>query len=119
MIKVEIGNHIDANMTHLQGYITSSYENLVKAFGEPGTGDEYKTDVEWTIRFENEEDGEITVATLYHWKNGKNYCGAEGLPIEEITTWNVGGHKGRALELIELFLNGPKLIENNPQKLLS
>ena len=60
--------------TSLQGYIKASYEQLLKAFGPPNPNlcDNYKTDVEWAFEF---ADG--TVATLYNWKNGKNYLGDE------------------------------------------
>ena len=80
--------------TFLQGYIKASYEQLVKTFGEPHDpdGDNYKTDVEWAFEF---ADG--TVATLYNWKNGKNYLGAEGLELNDIYEWNVGGNSDKAV----------------------
>ena len=81
--------------TFLQGYIKATYEQLLKAFGEPHDpdGDNYKTDVEWAFEF---ADG--TIATLYNWKNGKNYLGeAEGLELNDIYTWNVGGFNEKAL----------------------
>ena len=80
--------------TFLQGYIKATYEQLLKAFGEPHDpdGDTYKTDVEWAFEF---ADG--TVATLYNWKNGKNYLGAEGLELNDIYEWNVGGNSDKAV----------------------
>ena len=81
--------------TFLQGYIKASYDQLVKAFGEPHdpNGDNYKTDVEWAFEF---ADG--TIATLYNWKNGKNYLGeAEGLELNDIYEWNVGGNSDKAV----------------------
>ena len=81
--------------TFLQGYIKASYEQLVKTFGEPHdpNGDNYKTDVEWAFEF---ADG--TVATLYNWKNGKNYLGeAEGLELNDIYEWHVGGFSEKAV----------------------
>ena len=81
--------------TFLRGYIKASYEQLVKTFGEPHDpdGDNYKTDVEWAFEF---ADG--TVATLYNWKNGKNYLGeAEGLELDDIYEWNVGGNSDKAV----------------------
>ena len=79
----------------LRGYIKASYDQLVKAFGEPHDpdGDNYKTDVEWAFEF---ADG--TIATLYNWKNGKNYLGeAEGLELNDIYEWNVGGNSDKAV----------------------
>ena len=81
--------------TFLQGYIKASYEQLVKTFGEPHDpdGDNYKTDVEWAFEF---ADG--TIATLYNWKNGKNYLGeAEGLELNDIYEWHVGGFSEKAV----------------------
>ena len=80
---------INANGTCLQGYITAHYYQLVDIFGEPTESDGYKVDAEWYIEF---EDG--TVGTIYNWKNGPNYCGADGTPVEYITEWNVGGKNG-------------------------
>ena len=81
--------------TFLRGYIKASYEQLLKSFGEPHdpNGDNYKTDVEWAFEF---ADG--TIATLYNWKNGKNYLGeAEGLELDDIYEWNVGGNSDKAV----------------------
>ncbi len=81
--------------THLQGYVKATYEQLLKTFGEPHdpNGDNYKTDVEWAFEF---ADG--TVATLYNWKNGKNYLGeAEGLELNDIYEWHVGGFSEKAV----------------------
>ena len=81
--------------TFLRGYIKASYEQLVKTFGEPHDpdGDNYKTDVEWAFEF---ADG--TIATLYNWKNGKNYLGeAEGLELNDIYEWHVGGFSEKAV----------------------
>jgi hypothetical protein len=80
---------VGINRTCLQGYINAHYYRLVDFFGEPMESDGYKTDAEWQIEF---EDG--TVATVYNWKNGLNYCGADGTPVEYITEWNVGGKNG-------------------------
>jgi hypothetical protein len=49
-------------------------------FGNPLTGDGYKTRAEWVIKF---DDG--VVATIYDWK--QYHC-----PVHEVTTWNIGGH---------------------------
>ena len=80
----------ELNFSSLQGYINTSYADLVACFGAPEAGfDDYKCDCEWNIKF---ADG--VVASIYNWKNGKNYCGAAGLAVEDITDWHVGGHRG-------------------------
>ena len=86
--------------THLQGHIKADYDNLKKLFGNPTDGDGYKTDAEWEIEF---EDG--IVATIYNWKNGKNYNGASGTPKTKITNWNVGGYDQKAVELLKKILS--------------
>ena len=49
--------------TYLQGYIKATYEQLLKAFGEPHDpdGDNYKTDVEWAFKF---ADGTVATSDL-------------------------------------------------------
>lgn len=80
-----------------QGDIFTDYQTLVKIFGEPsGHHDNIKSDAEWIIEF---EDG--TIATIYNYKDGKNYLGDRGTPIELIKHWNVGGFSPRAFDLIK------------------
>lgn len=96
----------EPNFTSLQGYINTNYATLVGCFGEPTCdGDGYKVDAEWIITF---ADG--VVATIYNWKNGKNYCGEEGYEVEDITDWHIGGHGGtraveRVKEVLRAYLN--------------
>jgi hypothetical protein len=67
----------------LIGYIDCSYADLVKVFGEPtAERDGYKVDVEW------EFDNKISI---YNWKDGKNYLGDDGMEVEDITDWHIGG----------------------------
>jgi len=93
---------IEANGTHLQGNVGATYQELVEVFGEPirhesdgTTHMSNKVDAEWRISF---EDG--TVATIYNYKNGLNYLGAEGKRITQISMWNVGGYDERAVTLV-------------------
>jgi hypothetical protein len=86
---INIGN------TSLQGYVTVGYSTLKRIFGKPTVGDKYKTDAEWEIEF---ADG--TVATIYNYKDGKNYCGSEGTAKTKITQWHIGGRTKRAVALV-------------------
>jgi hypothetical protein len=93
---------IEANGTHLQGNVGATYQELVEVFGEPirhesdgTTHMSNKVDAEWRISF---EDG--TVATIYNYKNGLNYLGAEGKRVSEISMWNVCGYDERAVTLV-------------------
>ena len=92
-------SNINISGTHLQGYINVEYSTLKKLFGKPTAGDSYKTDAEWEIQF---EDG--SVATIYNWKNGKNYCGKEGIPKTKITKWNIGGNDVSVVQKLESIL---------------
>lgn len=94
-------SRINSTGTSLVGYINISYAVLKKVFGSPTTGDGYKVDAEWNILF---ADG--TVATIYNYKDGKNYCGArKGTSKTKITNWHVGGKSDLALENIKLTLD--------------
>jgi hypothetical protein len=89
--------------TSLQGYITTDYAKLKKAFGMPNSGDEYKIDAEWDIEF---PDG--LIATVYNWKDGKAYLGADGTPKTKITTWHIGGKNQQAVDRIITVLEALK-----------
>jgi len=95
--------HININGTSLKGKIYCSYYTLVSLFGQPTVGDEYKTDAQWEVEF---DDG--TVASIYNWKNGKNYCGADGLDVQDINEWNVGGRpygvEDRIQQVIDTYI---------------
>tara|TARA_R110002051_G_scaffold141812_1_gene215150 strand:- start:2324 stop:2656 length:333 start_codon:yes stop_codon:yes gene_type:complete len=80
-------DNTDPTGTSLQGYLTVSYADLVKKLGKPTNDfDDSKSDAAWNIRW---DDG--VIATIYNWKNGKNYRGPRGLKTENILHWNVGG----------------------------
>jgi hypothetical protein len=92
------------NGSHLQGTVHVSYDRLVEAFSEPYKWDlsnsDGKSDVEWIIEF---DDG--TIATIYDWKRGVNYCGpVEGIPAHMNTLWNIGGHSKDAVQRITAAL---------------
>lgn len=97
---------IDINGTHLQGYVDCSYDKLTKVFGKPNEGDGYKVDAEWDILF---SDG--TIATIYNYKDGVNYLGEEGLIVNDITNWHIGGHSNKAVELVKAAIEGYKPLE--------
>ena len=91
--------NIDINNTSLKGYIEISYDELVKKFGPPTTADGKKVDVSWEIQF---NDG--TIASIYNWKNGKNYMGANGKDVKDITEWNIGGRSDKSVDRVhDLF----------------
>ena len=77
-----------------QGEVVATYKTLVALFGEPKAGED-KIDAVWVVHFENGD-----YATIYNWKNGENYLGGDGLPVSEITTWNIGGTHKRVAEYV-------------------
>jgi len=85
--------------TSLMGYIDISYAELVKTFGNPNAGCD-KSDAEWAIT-----DG-TRVATIYNYKDGKNYMGKSGTATSKIRDWHIGGHDQSGAEMLkELFPN--------------
>jgi len=91
---------MESNGTHLQGNVGATYQELVEVFGEPtrfewSEESDNKVDAQWAIKF---EDG--TIATIYNYKNGLNYLGAEGKRVTQISMWNVGGHNERSVTLV-------------------
>ena len=71
---------------HLQGYIDCDYKTLKKLFGQPSDSDGYKVDAEWTVKTP------AGIASIYNYKDGKNYCGASGTPKTKIRDWHIGGN---------------------------
>ena len=90
---------VDGIGTSLQGEINISYQDLVSVFGEPNTkNDGYKTDAEWIGTI----DGEVF--TIYNYKSGKNYLGKDGLEVEEITEWHIGGKQKEVVKKILKYI---------------
>lgn len=73
--------------TSFKGYMYAQYDQLVAAFGLPRQPhhSDNKIDVEWII------DTPCGVATIYNYKDGKNYMGKAGLRPDQIFEWHVGG----------------------------
>lgn len=99
VFKTHNDKYIDTNRTSLQGYLTVNYQQLVDAFGPPHEGDGYKTDAEWSVDFGNNK-----IATIYNYKNGRNYNGPDAPKTEKITDWNVGGKSRDVVDLVKMTL---------------
>ena len=101
--KVEIIAYHETS-TWLQGHVYTTYARLVEVLGEPvNDGDGYKTDAQWSLVF---PDG--VIATVYNWKNGRNYLGAEGDAVEDITEWNVGGTHQEVVDRVNELVRRPE-----------
>ena len=85
-------NYAETNGTSLQGYIRTTYNDIVKVLGKPYyADDDNKVTAEWAIKF---DDG--PVATIYDWKVNKT-------PMYEYE-WHIGGHSRNAVLYVkELF----------------
>lgn len=98
--KTHNDKRIDPTGTCYQGAIEAEYDHLTDCFGTAGSGDGYKVDAEWDVEF---DDG--TIATIYNWKNGRNYLGPEGRDVKRITDWHIGGATPRSVELVRIALD--------------
>lgn len=95
--------HIESSGTSLIDYIYLPYNVLKNCLGEPNPdlNDGYKVDAEWVVV---DKDNDV-VATVYNYKDGKNYLGSEGKDINEITEWHIGGFDSRAVTLVNYIID--------------
>jgi len=101
MPKVASINEACCSGTCLQGEIIADYNKIIEKLGSPCEGfDNYKSDAEWVIEF---EDGSI--ATIYNWKDGKNYLGEGGLDLCDIKEWHIGGKAKRVVAWVDDLIN--------------
>ena len=95
---------IKTSGSSLVGTIEATYEELIKAFGEPTykepSGDG-KVSTEWKLEFEH-EDTKYVVATIYDWKM---YDNGTACRSGEKFEWHVGGFEYDALELVKEALS--------------
>lgn len=88
--------------TSLQGYIETTYEELVTALGEPTfTENELdKSTVEWdltvTVKRPYDEQVDYIVATIYDWKTAET-------PTEPYK-WHIGGDDYDAVDVVHQLL---------------
>lgn len=81
------------NGSHLQGYVTTTFDRLVETFGQPDhfNIDTYKVTAEWRVLF---KDG--TVATIYDWKEDRT--------PKELYDWHIGGFDSAAVARVKAAL---------------
>ena len=105
----------DINGTSLQGYVDVPYSVLVDVFGQPVAVDYYKIDAEWELKFQG------VPFTIYNYKDGINYNGDQGTPIEKITEWHIGGHSIASFYAVKFILakSGKLDQENGKARLTS
>ena len=88
-------NSTSLNGTCYKGYVQTTYDTLVKAFGEPKGGSaDGKTTSEWHLEF---DDG--TVVTIYDWKAGRT--------PKDLYSWHIGARSHKALDYLQEVLETP------------
>jgi hypothetical protein len=75
--------------TSLQGYYTTTYDQLVAAFGEPD-GPSDKVTAEWVLSIRGQ------VVTIYDYKEGRTPKGKYD--------WHVGGKSRKAVEALDSLI---------------
>lgn len=99
---------MNINGSFYQGEVFANYHQLVELFGEPHEYfDDYKSDAEWYVEF---DDG--VIATIYNWKNGRNYNGFDAPHVENINEWNIGGFSIEAAGRIQELCKPEPLDQN-------
>ena len=86
-----------ANGTSLKGGVMASYNQVVKALGEPTFSEpsaDGKTWQEWVAKFDDD------IFTVYSWKQEVNPADIPSIPIN----WHIGGHRS-AYDFMEYLDN--------------
>lgn len=84
-------------MSSLQGYIEATYDELVKAFGEPAmgpNGDGDKVTCEWEIELDNQ------TFYIYDWKEEETPMGRY--------MWHIGGTTRDAERIVQEAFDNPR-----------
>ena len=107
MLEFENSETVNINMTHLKGTIKTTYDKLVKTFGEPTFTDASpyeKVNAQWAMEFKvpftddtGIEDFETDTATVYNWKDGY-------IPTE-VYDWHIGGFDNEAVDCVQKVLD--------------
>jgi hypothetical protein len=91
-----IDTEASVSMTSLQGFIKTTYDDLVEVFGEPrytSSGDD-KVTAEWNLEFK--VDDEYVTATIYDWKLNET-------PFGEYD-WHIGGFSTQAAHIVAKYM---------------
>ena len=94
IMDVENSEHINTVNTGRRGTVTTTYDELVRAFGAPTFSKENGDDAY------GEQDYDLVVATIYDWKYPQ-------LPRDS-AEWNIGGFArdgSKAAWLVQDYLN--------------
>ena len=87
----------------LVGFLITTFQFLIDAFGDSNGGDDDKTDAEWNLKF---SDG--SYITIYNYKDGKSYNGEDGMDVEDITKWHIGSDKDVSPDVVKTLEKATK-----------
>jgi len=97
-------NSLLAVSSFLQGRVNTTFNDLVKAFGEPVFWDDDRQDAEWIVEFRNvEKFNEVVIATVYKHNNRKSFTGKNK---EKVENFSIGGFQPLAADLVKRFIEG-------------
>ena len=85
---------INTTGSSYQGYIYSSYEDLLILFGKPIISNDEKAECQWVLML---EDGHV--ATIYAWKENYKTC----------KKWNVGGKSKECYYIVDDIIQDYKM----------
>ena len=77
-----------------------TYTRLCELFGSPMSGRDNKSSCNWVLEF---EDG--LIATIYDYKLSKKYLGENGLSVNDMKLWHVGGHDEVVFNRVQKILD--------------
>ena len=77
-----------------------TYTRLCELFGSPMSGRDDKSSCNWVLEF---EDG--LIATIYDYKLSKKYLGENGLSVNDMKSWHIGGHDEVVFNRVQKILD--------------
>lgn len=97
-----MNNRNNRTGTSFKGYLYAELPRLVEVFGSPMIPDKrnIKIDAEWIIQTPH------GVGTIYNYKNGNRYLSENGIRVEQIKEWHVGGHNTETYKWIKAKVFG-------------
>ena len=89
------------------GYLAAfeaTYHDIVAIFGEPSSGDNYKTEAQWRVLMPENQ-----AVTIYNYKTSKS-CNPQNPDINEVTLWHIGGKNRQLVDNVIALMAGKATI---------
>ncbi|MBN1994524.1 MAG: hypothetical protein JW953_17635 [Anaerolineae bacterium] len=84
-----------------QGTINISYQKLVEILGQPNGEADGEVDAKWVVYTPR------GIVVIQNWRDGKNFMGEKGLPIEKINHWKIKAHSENPIGWLSETLGVP------------